>query len=1064
MEDSETPSRYSFPEARIRNREHHGPQLGGRSLVARTRQALERRLHRSPQTHLPTDSVGLACCGSSRQARPYGKSGLKVCQKQIGERSVARALARRRWSSEQTCRSREASERRLSRRPQPAACVGRDSDDEGLQKPAPRMTEPDARRDEERQPSSRWIVRRVLPPPHNEVSPEGMEQLLGSLHATPGVLSLEIAGDSRQRQMLVRGRPAAVSRITHQLQAAYGHVSWEDPGDDDPGLSLSDARPEDGVHVAYRELELRRPVFFPIRTWRAFEDADPLRVFLGAFRGLREDEHLCSQLVLLEPAPDDWADAYQGASKQADFRMEAASPLGQARAALFASGIVVAFADLLVVFFCLGRLFRPDFGVVDGLKMVGGLGVLAAANLAFSTVASRWWRKLSAQLNADPDVVQRKVSLPAYRCALRLWAIGPTIDRAEALVERLTSAYGLYNSAEGNSFRPKHAETPRGSVSVSEIDGPGGNGERGDNGAPNLLPAALPNPSGDISPLAVLKRILGGDQGLTLNVAELAGLWHMPLGASLEMVRREEHERFVPLPDDVADPHGVRVGQSVKDDQTTVDVSLSQDAIGRNTVMIGKTQMGKSNLMEILAHHAMEKPDSAVVVLDPQGDMARHLCGMMPPDRAHQTYYLDFADRQRIVGLNLLDMALGIEVDKVVSDLIGLGEALWSRFWGPRMEAAWRYATKSLALINQHLVAQGREEEQYTLLDVPPLLLAPKRARRDFLMHMLPWDSAEGRDAHWWWNTYYEQLRKSLQQDVISPVLTKVFRVAGNDTSRMVFGQSVSTLDVRRVLGEGGILLVHTAHGELGEEIGGFVGAVFLNLLNIVFRERAAQARADRLPCLAIIDEFQTIPAVDYGALLSELQKFEVAFVLGTQSLARLRAIDRELPGVTFGGIATTVAFQTNHEDARYLSGELDGIDPSNLVNLEPYDAYVKTTDGEGHRLPVYSLSTTEAPSPDRGLTTKVLERVSGYTRLAADAGQRTGKLADELGGGAEARERAAQLRNRLRSDEEQVVSKKELVKLARMTATASTQTFRGQAGNVARGQSSENPHRVERE
>ena len=27
-------------------------------------------------------------------------------------------------------------------------------------------------------------------------------------------------------------------------------------------------------------------------------------------------------------------------------------------------------------------------------------------------------------------------------------------------------------------------------------------------------------------------------------------------------------------------------------------------------------------------------------------------------------------------GLNLLDMALGLDVDKVVSDLIGLGEAL----------------------------------------------------------------------------------------------------------------------------------------------------------------------------------------------------------------------------------------------------------------------------------------------------------------------------------------------------------------------------------------------------
>jgi hypothetical protein len=61
-----------------------------------------------------------------------------------------------------------------------------------------------------------------------------------------------------------------------------------------------------------------------------------------------------------------------------------------------------------------------------------------------------------------------------------------------------------------------------------------------------------------------------------------------------------------------------------------------------------------------------------------------HLRGLVPPDRVHETYYVDFTDRQRCacgepgrtIGLNLLDMALGLDVDKVVSDLIRLGEAL----------------------------------------------------------------------------------------------------------------------------------------------------------------------------------------------------------------------------------------------------------------------------------------------------------------------------------------------------------------------------------------------------
>ncbi len=277
--------------------------------------------------------------------------------------------------------------------------------------------------------------------------------------------------------------------------------------------------------------------------------------------------------------------------------------------------------------------------------------------------------------------------------------------------------------------------------------------------------------------------------------------------------------------------------------------------------------------------------------------------------------------------------------------------------------------------------------------------------------------------------------------------------MAGNNVSRMAFGQPRSTLDVRRVLGEGGILLVHTAHGELGEEIGGFIGAVFLNMLNVVIRERSQAKRAGRRPCMVIIDEFQSIPSVDYAALLSELQKFEVSFVLGTQSLARLRSIGPELPGVSFAGVTTVLSFQTNFEDAEYLSGRLDGVEPSNLVDLEPFEAYVKTTGKDGERLPVYSVRTRKAAAPDPGVAARVLDRVSGFTLPAVDAEKRPGKLATELGGGSESSERVEQLEANLhRAGGESLFSKELLTKLARMTATKSAQAFQGAAGNVGRG------------
>jgi len=848
-------------------------------------------------------------------------------------------------------------------------------------------------------PSKGWAVRRIVPPPDNDRDAAAVEQLLGSLHGTPGPLSLEIAGDAQQRQMLVRGSPSAVDHVIHQLQAAYGQVSWEDPGDDDPVLYLLNSGDHpDAVHVAHRRMRLRRAVFYPLKTWREFDEADPLRVLLGAFRGLEPGELLFSQLVLLRPAPDDWSDAYQGSAQDVDFRMKAASAAGQARAGLFALGIVLGSLDLMMLFVSLGVFFQPSVGFLDFLKVIGGLGLLAAINAALAVPVWRAWRALTARLNANPQVVQRKVSLPAFECELRLWAAAPVPERSEALIHRLASAYRLYNLADGNAL--SCAEEP-----ISWFDrliNPRAEGRC--HVTPPILPSTSSAP-GVRDPIEAILRVLGKPQGLVLNLAELAGLWHMPVGEALELVRREGYERYVPLPEDVSDPDGVPIGVSVKDDRTSVPVSLSADAVGRNVLL-----MGKSNVMEILAHTAMREPESALVALDPQGDMVRHLLGLAPPDRVHETCYVDFADRQRCVGLNLLDMTLGLEVDKVVSDLIGLGEALWSKYWGPRMEAVWRYATRTLALINVRRVAMGAPEQQYTILDVPPLLLAPRDRREPFLLANLPLDTPDGQNVRWWWSRWYEPLRASLQQDVISPVLTKIFRLSGHSSSRSVFGQAVSTLNLREVLRRGGILLVHTATGELGEEIGGFMGTVILNLLNVVIRERAAEARARRTPCLVIVDEFQSIPAVNYGALLSELQKFEVAFVLGTQSLARLRAIERELPGIIFASVATLMSFQVNHEDAKYVSGELDSVPPASLVNLEPFHAYVKTTALDGRRLPAYSMRSNPPLAPDSDVAARVLEQVSGYSRLAAGAQEQASRLALELSDSAEARQREEEI------------------------------------------------------
>ena len=160
--------------------------------------------------------------------------------------------------------------------------------------------------------------------------------------------------------------------------------------------------------------KLSRATFYPIKTWREFDEADPLRVLLGAFRGLEPGELLClqtAQLVPLrlrtghaEPSPGmhttsrrarGAGPALSEAEGDVDFRMKAASAAGQARAGLFALAIILGSLDLAMLFASVGVFFRPSAGCVDVLKVVGGLGLLAAINAGLAIPAWRAWRRPS---------------------------------------------------------------------------------------------------------------------------------------------------------------------------------------------------------------------------------------------------------------------------------------------------------------------------------------------------------------------------------------------------------------------------------------------------------------------------------------------------------------------------------------------------------------------------------------------------------------------------------------------------------------------------------------------
>jgi hypothetical protein len=330
---------------------------------------------------------------------------------------------------------------------------------------------------------------------------------------------------------------------------------------------------------------------------------------------------------------------------------------------------------------------------------------------------------------------------------------------------------------------------------------------------------------------------------------------------------------------------------------------------------------------------------------------------MVPRLRGEATVFLDVADRARPFGLNLLDTGLGWDRDRAVANTLAVFQREWGdRFWGPRMEDAFRFALLSLFEANTALCAAdptaGRAA-QHTLLEVPTIL-----SDAGFRREVIGMVTDPGVRA--WWSDYFEPLERRFQQELVNPVLSKIHRFEGSRAARDIVGQPASTVDPSAWLRDGGIVIVNTARGTVGDNAAALIGGTLLNLVTLAVAEQARLAPGARAPITIFVDEFHTIPGADYEAILAELSKYGANLVLATQSLARLLALGgddgRGLRATVFANLDGLFAFNCSAEDAEYLVPELGGaIDAQDLVELGEHHCYARLSSG-GRRLPTFSV------------------------------------------------------------------------------------------------------------
>ncbi len=387
-------------------------------------------------------------------------------------------------------------------------------------------------------------------------------------------------------------------------------------------------------------------------------------------------------------------------------------------------------------------------------------------------------RQMSSLEQGMVESIEEKTRYPGYETLVRVVVSSASVSQAQGLLKNVVAAFSLFDSATNNGFKFALAKN------IEE-----------------LVTAYIFR----FFPQAVNQNIL--------NSVELATLFHLPDQNSIPTSQVERQmAKQVDGPTQVMD-EGFLLGYN-EFRGNKKEIRLSTNDRRRHTYMIGQTGTGKSGLLENLAYQDM-MDGKGFAFIDPHGDSAEKLLGMVPKERVEDVIYFDPADMDNPIGLNLFEFETPDQRDFLVQEAIAMLYRLYdpghTGIIGPRFETWFRNAAltimsdpagSSFIDVQQVFIDQAFADEKLKHVTIQSVL--------DF------------------WNKEMAQTSEASKSEMLGWFTSKFGAFLSNDMMRNIIGQTKSGFNMREIMDNKKILLVNVSKGCMGEMNSQLVGMIFV--------------------------------------------------------------------------------------------------------------------------------------------------------------------------------------------------------------------------------------------
>lgn len=356
----------------------------------------------------------------------------------------------------------------------------------------------------------------------------------------------------------------------------------------------------------------------------------------------------------------------------------------------------------------------------------------------------------------------------------------------------------------------------------------------------------------------------------------------------------------------------------------------------QHMLITGQTGAGKSTLLHNLIVQDA-RSGVGVCLVEPHGDLAAMLARRLGVNHL----YWDVADPSSPYGYNPLTFAAAHLRPLIASGLIETLKKQWADAWGPRMEHLLRYAILAL------LETRGAD-----LSDIMRLYLD-----KGFRWRVV--DKVADEQVRQFWKDEYPKMNYKNAADGVAPIANKLGAFLANPVVRRALCAPETPLRFRRLMDEGGVLIVNLAKGKIGADTANVLGGLIVSSVMHAGFSRHDTPEEDRRPFFLYVDEFHNFSTTAIAGLLSEARKYALGVCLANQYTAQA---ERAVFDAIIGNVGSLIAFRLGVSDARVFAQQFVDLAPNDLATLPNYRFYAQVM-REGSRTKTFSGATFPALS-----------------------------------------------------------------------------------------------------